>query len=112
LGPDGAFGRDLRQFLQEIDIDHDETDTKLNALIAKGDYEGALRLAYENERFEDNPEAVAGRIMRYRTPSAYVLEQMPSKDKVAFGEWLQDNRGYSKRKVLELFEALDASQKK
>jgi len=110
LGPGGKFGRLFRQFNMEQDIDRSEIDENLDNMIAKGDYEGAVKLAFESERYETE-EGIAGRIALWRAPLYYYWGSMSKKDRDGFRDWLRENKHYSDKEISELVEALEKSEK-
>ena len=78
-GPGGKFGRLIREFHYRQDLDRAEIDDEIDSFITKGDYENAVKIMVENERYE-SVEGVSGRIMKHKTPLLYYIEVMSKKE--------------------------------
>jgi hypothetical protein len=108
LGPGGKFGRLMRKFKVEQDIDRDELDIKIDKLLGKGETNKAIELMLKEERYADS-EGISGRIMKFRAPVFYYWQVMSGKEKAEFVQWLQDNNEYNGNEMDELLKALDKS---
>ena len=108
LGPGGKFGRLMREWEVEQDIDRDATDVKIDSLLNRGLNEDAIRLMAESDRYE-TAEGVSGRILKHRAPIFYYWQVMSKSDRVGFLQWLQDNNAYSGNEIAELRRALERS---
>ena len=108
LGPGGKFGRLMRQWEVEQDIDRDATDVKIDSLLNRGLNEDAIRLMAESKRYE-TAKGVSGQILKHRAPIFYYWQVMSKSDRVEFLQWLQDNNAYSRNEIDELRRALEKS---
>jgi hypothetical protein len=105
LGPGGKFGRLMREFRMEQDIDRTEVDKDIDALIAKGDYDGVIRKVIETERYA-TPEGIANRILNWRAPLVSYWLSMSSKERAQFIAWLEETKQYSQKELGNLQQAL------
>ncbi len=110
LGPGGKFGRLIREFNMEQDIDRDETDARIDAKLGAGKYKEALEIMAETERYETT-EGVSGRILKHRDPIAYYWQVMSKSDKEEFIQWVHDNKLYTAKEMAELGEALERAKR-
>ena len=109
LGPGGKFGRLLRQYNMEQDIDQNETDRRLDSMIATGKYKEAVELMMDTERYATG-EGITGRILSHKAPIFKYMDGMGTEDRQAFQQWLVDNNHYSKHEVQKLAEALEETR--
>lgn len=108
LGPGGKFGRLIRQYRMEQDIDRAETDVKVDSLIKKGKDLEAIELMIKSERYE-TPQGISGRLLSYKAPLYYYWDVMSTKEQVRFMLWLEEEQKYTVQEILELKDALDKS---
>ncbi len=110
LGPGGKFGRLLRKFKVEQDIDRDELDMKIDGLLGRGETSEAIKLMLVEGRYESE-EGISGKILKFRAPIFYYWQVMSKKERVEFTQWLIDNKEYGGNEVDELVKALQKSVK-
>lgn len=108
-GPGGEFGRLLRKYSVEQDIDRAEIDKKIDSLIMKGENEKAIRMMLETGRYQTT-EGVSGRLMQHKNPILYYWVTMPNKERAGFLKWLKNTRGYNQKEIDELTSSLEKSK--
>jgi len=106
LGPGGKFGRLLRQFDMERDIDRSKIDENIDDKLMQGNYVDAVKIMMEDERYA-TVDGIAGRIESIKTPVFRYWNTWSDQDRMDFISWLIENKKYEGKEIEELQKALD-----
>ncbi|MCP4537766.1 MAG: hypothetical protein GY832_11535 [Chloroflexi bacterium] len=107
-GPGGKFGRMLREFEGDKEIETSKIDREINSAIARGNVKEAVRIVAEEDRY-NNVKSLANRVLRWRQPLAYAAMTMSNDDKMAFIEWAKERGDLTNEEIETLVTDLMAA---
>ncbi len=105
-GPNGKFGRLVREFEADKKIKVSKIDKEIDVALANGNDEEAVKIAIDARRYQTT-DGLSGRFLRWKQPLIYLHKTMPKRDKADFIKWLQENKKMSSDEIDKLMEIKD-----
>lgn len=104
-GPNGEFGRLIREFEADRKIEIAKTDKEIDIALAQGKNKDAVRIAFEDERYKSTG-GLSDRFLRWHQPLAYLDKTMSKDNKRAFVKWLKEDKKMSDKDLAKLADAI------
>jgi len=79
----GKFAHDLMKYRQKVRAERKLVDEEINELLQQGDFESALKVMLQSERYS-TIRGIVNRLLRYKQPLYQRFMSLPNKDKIKF----------------------------